>query len=125
MTKSIRVLLAEDQALIAALLEAALEESGYVVRTVYSGADAITALGEAGPSFRVLITDIRMEPGPDGWAVAIKARETDPQITVVYMTGDSMDEWTAKGVAGSVLISKPFVPDQVLAALHALLPGSI
>jgi CheY-like chemotaxis protein len=125
MKTSVRVLLAEDQALIAALVEATLEDEGCEVTTVCSGSDAITALGEHGSSFRVLITDIRMEPGPDGWTVANMAREAHPRIAVVYMTGDSMDDWKARGVQGSVLLSKPFVPDQVLAAIESLLPGSV
>lgn len=116
-----RVLIAEDQALIAALIEAALIDEGYVVTTVYSGSDAISALG--GASFDVLVTDVRMGPGPDGWTVAAAAREGDAEIAVVYMTGDSMDDWKARGVTGSVLLAKPFVPEQVLAAIADLLKG--
>lgn len=123
MTRNGRVLVAEDQALIAALIEATLLDEGYVVSTVYSGADAIAALGGPASPFDVLVTDIRMEPGPDGWAVAAKAREGEPEIAVVYMTGDSMAEWRGKGVAGSVLLAKPFVPEQVSAAVADLLDG--
>lgn len=118
-----RVLIAEDQALIAALIEATLDEEGYLVTTVHSGSDAIAALGGSAPPFDVLVTDIRMEPGPDGWTVAAAAREARPEIAVVYMTGDSMAAWRARGVAGSVLLAKPFVPEQVLAAIAGLLEG--
>jgi CheY-like chemotaxis protein len=65
-----------------------------------------------------------MEPGPDGWTVAATAREDQPGIAVVYMTGDSMSDWRAKGVTDSVLVAKPFVPEQVLAAIASLLPGT-
>lgn len=112
-----RVLIAEDQALIAALIEATLVDENYLVTTAYSGSDAIAALCERGSDFDVLVTDIRMEPGPDGWAVAAKARECAPEIAVIYMTGDSMAEWKAKGVADSILLAKPFVPEQVLSAV--------
>lgn len=124
MTKSVRVLIAEDQALIAALIEATLTDEGYHVTTVCSGSDAIAALSEPASPFDILITDIRMEPGPDGWAVADKAREDEPEIAVVYMTGDSMDQWRANGVTDSVLLSKPFVPEQILAAVADLLTGT-
>lgn len=124
MTRSGRVLIAEDQALIAALIEAALADEGYQVTTVYSGSDALAALGGPDSPFDVLVTDIRMEPGPDGWTVAGTAREDQPGIAVVYMTGDSMSDWRAKGVTDSVLVAKPFVPEQVLAAIAGLLPGT-
>lgn len=123
MKKRGRVLIAEDQALIAALIEATLADEGYEVTTVYSGSDAVTALNGCASPFDVLVTDIRMEPGPDGWTVAAKAREGDPGIAVVYMTGDSMDEWRARGVADSTLLAKPFVPEQVLTAIADLLTG--
>lgn len=124
MTRSGRVLIAEDQALIAALIEAALADEGYQVTTVYSGSDALAALGGPDSPFDVLVTDIRMEPGPDGWTVAATAREDQPGIAVVYMTGDSMSDWRAKGVTDSVLVAKPFVPEQVLAAIAGRLPGT-
>lgn len=123
MKKRGRVLIAEDQALIAALIEATLADEGYEVTTACSGADAIATLDGCASPFDVLVTDIRMEPGPDGWAVAAKAREGEPQIAVVYMTGDSMDEWRARGVTDSVLLAKPFVPEQVLAAIAGILTG--
>ena len=123
MKKSGRVLIAEDQALIAALIEATLADEGYDVTTVYSGSEAIAALEGSASPFDALITDIRMEPGPDGWTVAAMAREGEPRIAVLYMTGDSMDAWRARGVTDSVLLTKPFVPDQILAAVTGLLTG--
>jgi CheY-like chemotaxis protein len=125
MTESVRVLVAEDQALIAALVEATLADEGCHVTVVHTGSDAIVALDTSGAAFDLLVTDIRMEPGPDGWTVAGKARDIRPDIAVVYMTGDSMEQWCAKGVPDSVLLAKPFLPEAVLAAALGLLnrPG--
>ena len=119
MTRSVRVLVAEDQALIAALIEATLADEGYPVTVVHSGLDAITALQGTAP-FELLITDIRMEPGPDGWTVAENARGIRPDIAVIYTTGDSMADWRTKGVPDSVLLSKPFLPEAVVAAVLGL-----
>jgi hypothetical protein len=50
-----------------------------------------------------------------------RARELDPDITVVYMTGDSAADWSSKGVPNSVLITKPFAPVQIVTAISQLL----
>ena len=73
-------------------------------------------------NIRALITDINL--GRDkitGWEVAKHAREKEANLPIVYMTGHSADEWTAKGVPNSVLITKPFAPAQILTAVSHLL----
>jgi hypothetical protein len=42
-------------------------------------------------------------------------------MPVVYMTGDRGNQWAANGVPGSILVSKPFVPAQLLTAIATLL----
>ena len=69
-----------------------------------------------------LVTDINLGSGKlDGWNVARCAREIDPDFPVVYMTGDSADEWASKGVPNSILITKPFAPAQLVTAISQLL----
>ena len=57
----------------------------------------------------------------DGWDVARHAREGKPDMPVVYMTGDSADEWASKGVPNSILLTKPFAPAQLVTAVAQLL----
>ena len=40
---------------------------------------------------------------------------------MIYMTGDSANEWRSRGVPNSLLIIKPFAPAQVVTALSQLL----
>lgn len=115
------VLIAEDEVLIASLIEATLEDEGLATTVAHSGREALTALEATPTGFHVLITDIRVGHPPDGWAVAHAAREANPAIGVIYITGDSMEEWRANGVPDSVLITKPFVPAQIVAAVMTLL----
>lgn len=68
-----------------------------------------------------LVTDIRLGAGANGWAVAVEARTKLPLLPVVYMTGDSAADWKAFGVPKSVLVQKPFVGAQVLAAVMTLM----
>ncbi len=123
MADSVAVLVAEDQGIIASLIEMTLLDAGLTPTVVTSGVEALALLSPPTP-FDLLVTDIRMEPGPDGWAVAAQAREGRPDILVIYITGDSMDDWRTKGVPGSLLIAKPFVPEQLLDAIHCLRDGA-
>lgn len=117
----VRVLIAEDEILIAAMIEEALTDEGLATTIAHSGGEAVVALDAVANRFQVLVTDIRVGAPPDGWALARRARETDPGLGVIYITGDSMEGWRANGVPESVLIAKPFVPAQIVAAVMALL----
>jgi DNA-binding response OmpR family regulator len=57
----------------------------------------------------------------DGWEIAERAREIDPEFPIVYMTGGDADEWASKGVPNSVLLTKPFAPAQLVTAVSQLL----
>jgi CheY-like chemotaxis protein len=57
----------------------------------------------------------------EGWEVARRAREKNAEFLVVYMTGDSPDEWASKGAPNSILLSKPFAPAQLVTAVVQLL----
>lgn len=116
------ILVVEDEVLIQGLLTEALHEGGYEAKIASSGEDAIKLLDAPEPKYRALVTDINLGRGKlDGWEVARHAREVDPEIPVVYMTGDSAAEWPSKGVPNSILITKPFAPAQILTAVSQLL----
>lgn len=117
------VLVVEDDALIQPLLRDPLEEAGYEVLIASSGEEAIKLLeGPETGSIRALVTDIRLGPSsPSGWHVARRAREVHPDIPVLYVTGDSADDWSSQGVPNSVLITKPFAPAQIVTAVSQLL----
>ncbi len=120
-TPDICVLIAEDEVLIAALLEMTLEDEGMTTSVACSGGEAAAAIHAHPTGFHVLVTDIRLGDPPDGWAVADAARASNPDIGVIYITGDSMSDWRANGVPESILITKPFLPSQVVTAVQTLL----
>ena len=115
------VLIAEDEGLIAALIEMTLEDEGLTTSIACSGREAAETIKAHPTGFRILVTDIRVGAPPDGWAVACAARAANPAIGVIYITGDSMGEWRTKGVSESILIAKPFLPSQVATAVQTLL----
>jgi DNA-binding response OmpR family regulator len=57
----------------------------------------------------------------DGWEVGKQAREIDPTFPVIYMTGAAADQWASHGVPNSILLTKPFAPAQLVAAISQLL----
>lgn len=116
------VFVVEDEVLIQDLLTDPLKEAGYQVLIASSGGEAIKLLeGEEAASIRALVTDIKLGPPPSGWEVARRAREVHPDIPVVYVTGDSANDWPSQGVPNSLLITKPFAPAQIVTAVSQLL----
>ena len=120
MSPSLVILLAEDEELIGMTLQLALEDGGFEVRHVMTGEQAFAYFADAPVLCSGLVTDIRLGTGPDGWALARCAREAIPTIPVVYMSGDSAHEHSARGVPDSVMLQKPFAPVQLLTALATL-----
>jgi len=116
-----RVLVVEDQPLILLSVCEALEAGGYATLAISTGIEAATLIeGETG-QFAALVTDVRLGQGLDGWALAQRARELNPDLAVVYMSGDSAPEHGERGVKNSMMIQKPFVGSQIVRAVSALL----
>lgn len=115
------MLLVDDEALILNLLDLALTEAGFAVVTASNAKAAIAKLDDPKTPLAGIITDIRMGDGEDGWDVARHARELEPAFPVVYMTGDSAQDWSAYGVPNSAIVPKPFVVAQIITAISTLL----
>ncbi|SEI20678.1 Response regulator receiver domain-containing protein [Tardiphaga sp. OK245] len=116
------ILLVEDEELIRNIVEETLGDGGFKVIVAKSGDEAVRLLDSSAPKYRALVTDIKLSPGTlSGWDVARHARAIDPELAVVYMTGDSAAEWASQGVPNSVLLTKPFAPAQLLTAVAQLL----
>ncbi len=81
-----RILLAEDDAALNALVEFALREGGYEVVACKNGAEALQALERQ--TFDMILTDIMM-PGADGFALAEAVRKKDTRIPILFMTAKS------------------------------------
>ena len=115
------VLIVDDEPLIASLAEVTFEDAGFDVRLAINAAEAVALISDLDRRLSALVTDIKLGAGPNGWAVAMDARTRLPSLPVVFMTGDSAADWTAFGVPRSVLVQKPFVGAQILAAVTGLM----
>jgi len=110
-----RILLAEDDRLIADLVGAVLGAAGYEVLAAPDGAAALTAAREARPD--LVLLDLRM-PALDGWAFARAYRDLPgPHAPLVLLTtaSDAAEHAAALGAAG--WLAKPFDIDDLVAAV--------
>lgn len=113
------LLVVEDEPLLRMVLAEMLRDVGFSVHIAEEGAKAIRLIETLGCELDGIVTDVRLGPGPDGWAVGRHAREQRADMPVIYVTGDSAHEWRAQGVADSELVQKPFVAAQITKAVAA------
>jgi CheY-like chemotaxis protein len=116
------ILVVEDDDDIQRIVEETLTEGGFETVIASSAEKAIELLDSSEGKFRALVTDINL--GRDkltGWEIARHAREINPDFPIVYMSGDSADDWASKGVPHSIMLAKPFAPAQLVTALANLL----
>lgn len=121
MEDHIVILVVEDDQEVQTVVENALIEGGFELAIASSGEEAVTLLAGDKSSYRALVADVRLRGRMDGWEVARRAREIDPDFPIIYMTGGAIDQWPVKGVPNSILLEKPFAPAQLVTAVSRLL----
>jgi DNA-binding response OmpR family regulator len=119
-SKAVRVLVVEDEAVICVFIEEALTDGGFEACSVHSGEAALSIFRDGRERCRVLLTDVNLGDGISGWELARQIREITPGFPVVYMTGASARDWKSQSVVGSILIEKPFTPAQLAIAVSQL-----
>ncbi|MCF6208702.1 MAG: response regulator [Ghiorsea sp.] len=102
-----RLLIAEDDEALGALLEEYLASSGYDVTLVQRGDDAIASI--KAQHFDIILTDIVM-PGADGLHVLAESKGNPSKTLVVLMTAYSGIEDAIHAVEQGAydFVSKPF-----------------
>jgi DNA-binding response OmpR family regulator len=114
-----RVLVADDERVIADTLAMILNQSGFEAKAVYSGEKAV----DLAPTFKpeMLISDLIMG-GLSGIDAAIRIRSLLPQVKVLLFSGqaatsDLLTEARAQGYEFEIL-SKPIHPQDLVARLR-------
>ena len=115
-----RLLLAEDDAALLAVLARGLRQSGYLVDTAESGDDALHMLRVG--DFAAAVLDWRM-PGLDGAEVIAEARRLGLRLPIPMLTArDTLPDRVRGLDAGADdYLVKPFDFEELLARLRALL----
>jgi DNA-binding response OmpR family regulator len=115
------VLVIEDDEPTQTVIEDALSDAGFEPAIAPSGEEAVTLLKGMAVQYRALVTDITLRGRIDGWEVAQRAREIDPEFPVIYISGASAADWPSRGVPDSIMLQKPFAPAQLVTAVANLL----
>jgi two-component system, cell cycle response regulator CpdR len=104
-----RVLIADDEASMRALVARAIAMDGHETVTAQDGAEALEILTREGGAFDLLLTDIQM-PIMDGIALALSAARDFPSLTILLMTGFADQRERASNLNALVhdVITKPF-----------------
>jgi two-component system response regulator MprA len=115
-----RILVVEDDAAIARMLEIELADAGYQVQRVARGEEALTAIARDEPSAVVL--DLRL-PDRDGLSVCRQARREGHDVPILMLTAlDRLGDRVLGLDAGADdYLAKPFAVEELLARLRALL----
>jgi light-regulated signal transduction histidine kinase (bacteriophytochrome) len=117
--KRLRVMIVEDQVLIAMDLEASLIENGDIVACVCaSAAQALEAL--EGAAIDVAILDFYLD-GETSVAVAEALEKRG--IPFIFATGQGDETAMPPRFAGKALVRKPYDVDQIMTALRKALAG--
>jgi len=120
-----RILIAEDEEPLRALVARALASDGHEVVTAADGAEALDKLQREGGAFDLLLTDIKM-PVMDGLALALATARDFPKLPILLMTGFADQRERASGIEALVsdVISKPFSVAEIKFAVTAALAKS-
>ncbi|MDQ6647572.1 MAG: ATP-binding protein, partial [Pseudomonadota bacterium] len=119
-----RLLLVEDDTIVAAVIRGLLERQGHTVLHVINGLSALAEL--AHPGFDAVLLDLDL-PGVDGFQIArlIRQRERDgkrlPIVAVTARTA-SQDESRARQAGMDDFLHKPLTGDQLAAVLARIVP---
>lgn len=119
---SLRILLAEDESLIAMTLADALEAEGYSVTVTGNGAAALVEARQMDPAFDLLVTDLNM-PLMSGEDLIRTLRLERPELPIIVITGAPPDgglrtlQRIGGGTGPMLLLHKPVNFDDFIAAV--------
>lgn len=116
------VLLAEDEPGLRELLTVTLEQKGFEVISAEDGRQALQ-LATSGEHFDLLLTDIVMPGGIDGFELARSVRESFPDLPVLYLTGNAGPILSTQVAVKAPVLRKPCPPDRLFEAIAKALPS--
>ncbi|MHA2938253.1 response regulator [Vibrio sp. RC27] len=116
-SNNIIVLVVDDSPESLGMLNATLNQAGLTVLVALSGQQALSIVERVQPD--VILLDAMM-PEMDGFETCIKLKEQLPATPIIFMTGLDDSKHVIQGFesGGTDYITKPVVPDEVLARIR-------
>jgi PAS domain S-box-containing protein len=115
-----RILLVEDDADVRVVMRGVLEASGYQVWEAADGMEALSIWKSKASQIDLLLTDIVMPGGLNGWELAERLREERPVLNVILMSGYSPDI-AGKSQPHSHILPKPFSLESLIETVRRCL----
>lgn len=114
-----RILVVEDEPMVAEVIERYLRRDGHEVRVVGDGNDALDEVGRFAPDLIVL--DL-MLPGTDGVEICRRVRAgSDTPVIMLTARGEEVDKLVGLAVGADDYVTKPFSPRELAARVRAVL----
>jgi PAS domain S-box-containing protein len=106
--RPLRILAVDDEPAIARMVALMLEPDGHAVTVATSGEEALARLAEA--PFDLVISDLGMGSGMNGWELAEHVRARYPRVRFALATGwgAQIDPAEARAYGVSAVIAKPY-----------------
>jgi DNA-binding NtrC family response regulator len=109
----------EDDPIVSLSASQFIRDRGFKVVDADCALDAMKVV-DRHDYLSALVTDVDLGPGQDGFALARQVRTAYPRLPVVFVSGTAAARHAAEGVEGSVFISKPYHPRQLVEALNGM-----
>lgn len=121
--EKLRVLLAEDDKNLGAILKSYLEAKGFPTTLCVNGQEAFIEFNKNDYDFCIL--DVMM-PVKDGFTLAKEIRSIDKKVPILFLTAKSMQADKLKGfeLGADDYLTKPFNMEELLARMEAILRRS-
>ena len=123
-----QILIVEDNPEVLASIEKIVRGFGYHIHSATSGPEALEFLDDLAPgTIKLMLTDIGLAGGMDGWELSARARQQAPDLKVVYMSGYADDILSRGDFEGKrqYLLRKPFRRAEISKMLRQVLDEDI
>ena len=116
------VLVVEDEPVVRGVIVEMLQDQGYRVLEAVDGPSGLKILREQ--RIDLLVTDVGL-PGMNGRQLADQARESRPDLKILFITGYAENVAIAKGFLqpGMEMITKPFELDKLSQRIREMVSG--
>jgi CheY-like chemotaxis protein len=113
----LRILAVDDEPMMTRAVVRMLKPSGHVVSVAASGEEALEKLAEQ--TFDVVVSDMGMGPGMNGWELAEAVERRWPNVRFLLATGwgAAIDPGEARARGVEAVLAKPYHPADLLRAL--------
>jgi DNA-binding response OmpR family regulator len=115
-----RIILAEDDESLGAVMTENLQAAGYDVKWFGNGSEALDAFYKNGSD--LLLLDVMM-PKMDGFSMAETVRKVNPDVPIIFLTAKSMKEDKIIGfqIGADDYITKPFSLEELQLRIEAVM----